>query len=317
MFGRKKQPPVQGRQRPPLSPDRQSAAVFSYHAARSSRQVSRNAARSTDKAQQADSRGAAAERRDAHSGGLKRSATTIGVVLLAALLLSSLFLGTNPKVVFDGGTASQVFLHTPEAYQQAAAQLLRSSVSNRTKTTLNGSRLAAELQKQFPELESVRVSLPVLGYQPVVHLTAAQPALVMSTASGGSYVLATDGRALVTPAQVPDIASLHLPVVTDQSGLPIHAGAVALPGSTVTYITEVVGQLQAAHLTVASLTLPKAMSELDVHLNGVPYFVKFNLMGQAREEAGAFLATKAQLERKSIHPAAYVDVRVDGRAYFK
>jgi hypothetical protein len=177
--------------------------------------------------------------------------------------------------------------------------------------------VAAQLQHQFPELESVHVSLPVFGYQPVVHVQAAQPALIMSTTSGSSYILATSGRALVAPAQAPNVSGLGLPVVTDQSGLPIHAGSIALPGSTVSYITEVTGQLAAAHLTVASLTLPKATSELDVRLDGVAYSVKFNLMGQARVEAGAFLATKAQLEQKHINPASYVDVRVDGRAYFK
>jgi hypothetical protein len=317
MFGRKKQPPTPPRQRPVSSPERRNAAVFSYHAARSARPVERGAVRDTRAQAQLENRGAAAERRGSHTGGLRRSATVIAVVLLGVLLLSSLFLGAKPKIAFEGGTKGQIFLRETAAYQEAATTILRSSLLNRTKPTINTAEVADQLQRQFPELQQVAISLPVIGYQPVVHVQAAQPALIMNTTGGQSYILATDGRALLTPTQVPNIANLDLPVVTDQSGLPIHAGAVALPGSTVSYVTEVAGQLKAAHLGIASLTLPKATSEMDVRLEGVAYSVKFNLMGQARVEAGAFLATKAQLERQHINPASYVDVRVDGRAYFK
>ncbi|HSW98984.1 MAG TPA: hypothetical protein VLF71_04045 [Candidatus Saccharimonadales bacterium] len=314
MFGRKKQP-TPSRQRPAATPERRNAAVFSYHAARSVERT--RDARDPRSQQQASVHGAAAERREAHSGGIRRSITVIVLVILGMLLLSSLFLGTNPRVVFDGSAAGQVFLRSSAEYQQAAAAILRSSPFNRTKPSINAVEIAAQLQRSFPELEAVRVSLPLVGYQPVIHVQAATPAIIMGTASGQAYILATDGRALVPPSAAPRASSLDLPVVTDQSGLAIHPGTVALPGSTVSYITEVVGQLRAAHLVVASLTLPKGTSELDVRLDGVAYAVKFNLMGQAREEAGAFLATKAQLERQHISPGAYVDVRVDGRAYFK
>jgi hypothetical protein len=64
--------------------------------------------------------------------------------------------------------------------------------------------------------------------------------------------------------------------------------------------------------------LPPAASELDVQLNGRPYFVKFNLQSNnPRGEAGTFLATIAQLSRQNIVPGHYVDVRVDGRAYYQ
>jgi hypothetical protein len=52
-------------------------------------------------------------------------------------------------------------------------------------------------------------------------------------------------------------------------------------------------------------------------MNGVGYFVKFNLHGNAREEAGAFLAVKEYLESSHKTPGEYVDVRVENRAYYK
>ncbi len=66
------------------------------------------------------------------------------------------------------------------------------------------------------------------------------------------------------------------------------------------------------------MTLPVGTSELDVRLAGQPYSVKFNLeSGTARQQAGTFLATESKLKSQNVTPAEYIDVRVDGRAYYK
>jgi len=54
-----------------------------------------------------------------------------------------------------------------------------------------------------------------------------------------------------------------------------------------------------------------------VKVKGVPYNVKFNLMGDARAEAGTYLAVKQRLEAGHVTPGSYIDVRVDERAYYK
>jgi hypothetical protein len=318
MFGKNKQPPNPERHRPLTTPERRNSAVFSYHAARSARPASGNPSRDLKAQEQAAAHGAAAARRNAHGNWLKRTTTVVGLVLLGLVLLSSLFLGTTPGIMQAGDTRGAIFLRSQAVYEQAAADLLRSMPLNRTKITINSRRIAQELAREFPELGSVTVSLPVFGHQPMVHIEPATPALIMSTTIGGqSYVLDATGRALITPAQAPGVGKLGLPVVTDQSGLLIHAGQVALPSSTTTFITEVVGQLKAAHVAISSLTLPKATSELDVRIEGAPYYVKFNVMGNGRVQAGSFLAVKQQIERDHKTPGTYVDVRVEGRAYYK
>jgi hypothetical protein len=66
------------------------------------------------------------------------------------------------------------------------------------------------------------------------------------------------------------------------------------------------------------MTLPPATSELDVRVAGQPYFIKFNLQsGDARQQAGTFLATQSHLQSQNIVPSTYIDVRVDGRSYYK
>ena len=77
-------------------------------------------------------------------------------------------------------------------------------------------------------------------------------------------------------------------------------------------------QLTAKQYTISALTLPAGTSELDASLSGLPYIVKFNLQAtNARQQVGTFLATAGRLSSQHITPAKYVDVRVDGRAYYQ
>jgi hypothetical protein len=66
------------------------------------------------------------------------------------------------------------------------------------------------------------------------------------------------------------------------------------------------------------MSLPSNANELDIQIAGQPYEVKFNLHSdKAREQAGTYLATIASLQKQGITPSKYIDVRVDGRAYYQ
>ncbi|MGH7241431.1 MAG: hypothetical protein ACREGB_03995, partial [Candidatus Saccharimonadales bacterium] len=69
---------------------------------------------------------------------------------------------------------------------------------------------------------------------------------------------------------------------------------------------------------VESMALPPAAYELDVKPAGVGYFVKFNMHEDtARQQAGTFLAVRERLVSQGVTPGSYIDVRLDGRAYYK
>lgn len=241
-------------------------------------------------------------------------------VLLVAILVSvvnALSLSTNVKVVPLTGANGQVFMRPTTVYEAAANRQLSSSVWSRNKITVNTSGLSRALLNEFPELSSVSVTIPLLAHRPVVYIATAQPALILVT-SNGSFVVDTTGKALIAGTNAASLNQPKLPQLNDQSGLRIQANHQALPATNVGFIQVVIAQLAAKQFIVSGMTLPPAASELDVHLNGQPYFVKFNLESdQPREQAGTFLATIAQLRRQNITPGQYVDVRVLGRSYYK
>jgi hypothetical protein len=240
---------------------------------------------------------------------------------LATLLITALIcladivsLSSNPRIVLEGGSSQ--FVRQSAAYQTATNKLLAASIWDRNKLTLNPGQLSNQLKDQFPELTDVSITLPLLAHRPVIYLQASPPAVILNSASG-SYVLGTNGKALVA-ADTLTATTWHLPVVTDQSGLALALNRQALTSDDINFIQTIVAQLAAHHFSVSAMTLPASTSELDVQVAGQPYLVKFNLENRdARQQAGTYLATQAYLQSQNITPAQYIDARVDGRAYYK
>jgi hypothetical protein len=204
-----------------------------------------------------------------------------------------------------------------QVYETAASRLLAQSVWNRNKVTVDTGRLSRELQRQFPELAGVSVTIPLLAHRPLVYIEPSRPTLMLATAHG-SFVVDDRGKALARANDSTGFQGLNLPVLTDQSGLKFELNHQALPAPHVSFIQTVAAQLAAKQITIASMTLPAAASQLDVQPVGQPYYIKFNLeSNDPRGQAGTFLAAIAGLKRQNITPAKYVDVRVAGRAYYQ
>ncbi len=247
---------------------------------------------------------------------LARVGLLIFLVAVTASAVNVLSLAPQATVLPLSGSQDKSFLRPTATYEAAADKLLTGSIWNHTKVTLDTGNLSQQMLKQFPELTDVSITVPLLAHRPLFYIEPAQPSLLLATPQG-SYVLDTSGRALLkvgASSQLPD----GLPVLTDQSGLTVDLNRQALSSAYVKFIQIVVAELAAKQYKTSNLVLPAGSSELDAHLAGQPYFVKFNLQDtDPRGEAGTFLATIASLKKQNVTPSQYVDVRVPGRAYYK
>lgn len=240
----------------------------------------------------------------------------IGGIAVVVITVLGLRVHANAHIVAVGDASKHVFLRETPVYQEAAARAF-ATPANSNKLTINTDAIIRTLKKQFPELTTVSISLPVMGNTPTVYVQPAMPVLILATQQNGLQVLDSDGRALITANQAKDLDKRKLPVVTDESGLSIATGKVALPRTNVAFIEEVVWQLRQKGVDPASLTLPAGASELRVRIDGAGYFIKFNTLGNAREQVGGYLALKDHLAKERKAPKEYIDVRVEGRAYYK
>jgi len=308
---RRRQPQNQPRAR--VAAPQGRSEVFSYHANRSIREGVANTTRTAPEP---------TPKRKPRVNWAKRLPVIIALVVIVICCINILTLNSNAKVIPVTPTnekdTSQLFLQNTTIYQNAVDKLFASSVVNKNKLTVDTARITADLRNQFPELQNVSIALPLIGHRPIVYLQPASPVLFLTTQGGGLFILDKSGRAVVGGNDaVAQGNKLHIPTVRDASGVAVHVGQIALPSSNINFIAQVVGQLQAKSMVITGLSLPAGASELDVNIQGIPYGGRFNMQGDAREQAGAFLAVRQYLVNQHIAPGQYVDVRVPERAYYK
>lgn len=241
-------------------------------------------------------------------------------ILLASAAFSLVYVSSltaEPNIETVNSAAGRAVMQDESVYEVAATEFLEASVFNRNKITISTTGLASHMMQQFPELAQVQVGLPLLNHRVSVVLVPAEPILILATANG-SYALDAGGTALSTGAQLAKLSELNLPLVTDESSLEVKLRQQALSSSDVLFISTVLAQLDAQNIEVASLSLPAGLRQLDVRLKGEPYYVKFNLArNSSAQQVGTLIAVYDRLKQQGITPGQYIDVRVDGRAYYQ
>lgn len=289
-----------------------SASPFAYRARRSETEL--NTGRVMQRAERKPSAGPKSGR-----FWLQRFGLIILSIAIIVSLVNVLTLSVNARVVPLSANQPDSFLlsNATANYQSAANKLLSGSIWNHNKLTINTGQVSRQLLKQFPQLSSVSITIPLVAHRPIIYIQSDR-AVIFLTNAKGAFALDATGKVVLETTTPYVIGFPGLPVVADQSGLQLQLGHQALPATSVSFVQTVVAQLAAKQFTVSTMTLPAAASELDAHITGQPYLVKFNLENNdPRQQAGTFLATIAQLQKQNITPSKYIDVRVDGRAYYQ
>jgi hypothetical protein len=247
---------------------------------------------------------------------LHKSGIVLFLIILTISLVYGMSLSSKAKVIVLN-SANSNFLRDINTYQDAASKLLAGSIWNKNKLTINTNAITDKLVIQFPELNSVSMTIPILAHRPIIYISPAQPALILVNPSG-SYVLDNNGRALMSVSDPKQLVKYNIPLVTDNSGFRLVTNQQVLSSSDVTFIRTIVAELAAKQVVVSSLTLPPATREVDAGITSLSYIVKFNLQdNNSIRQAGTYLAAKAKLAIQGITPGKYIDVRVPGRAYYQ
>lgn len=240
----------------------------------------------------------------------------LSVVVIVVSLGYNFFLSTSPRIIVGGAESEQMLLKDRSVYSSAVQDTLSDSIFNRTKMTFQADTVRQSITEQFPELQSVRVSLPFMGVKPVVRIEPAKPAMILVANDGASYVLDVAGRVISVDvgrvSEIPDI-----PVVNDRSGLTSAVGSRLLSGTDITFIQRFLYQLRKQGYAVESLTLPAGTRELQIRLQNVRYVVRVSLREDVLQQSGSFVAIMEYLKQNRVQPTEYVDLRVGERVFYK
>lgn len=210
--------------------------------------------------------------------------------------------------VTSGGGAPAVDM---AAYQQTVNDYLFSHPSERFSFALRGEALLETVQKKYPEVSTVTVT--VQPWLRAAHISVGLRKPIASWTIGQTkYYIDSNGVAFQK-----NYGAEPSLVVEDNTGIdPTSTGAVASE-RMIRYIGRLVALLQQKGLSVERLELPPSTSrEVDVRLTGTAYAIKTNLDRDPAGQAADVAEAVNYLSRKGITPA-YADVRVSSKLYYK
>lgn len=251
---------------------------------------------------------AAAERRDV-SKMLRLSA--VCVILLIALI-KLLYVSTSPNVIIP---EDHNVYREPSEYTTAVEAAIKASDWHGSKLTFDDAAVRDELFGRLPELAQVEIIIPLINNRPVVRLTFLPPGLIIQS-NKTSYVTASSGR--IVNRRTPASKALILPQIIDESNTVYAEGTYGFSEASVRFITELQHQLADKKVSVSKWSLPTgSIAELRMQPAQVSYGVKFDLNGDALQQAGTYLAARGAISEQGLAPKEYIDARIAGKAYIK
>lgn len=230
------------------------------------------------------------------------------MIIIVSAVVFCLIIKPRPHIVVDSSA-----YHPNSTYQTAADKAFQ-AFRNRTKLTLDQRGITSALKSQFPEIDSVKIQVPIFSQIPVLRLSIAAPTFNFA-ANNNLYVVGSNGVVAGLSGQL--AGASKLPTVIDQSGFVATPGKKVLGTESIAFINLLLAQCQRANVVVQSLTLPAAAQELDLRPENQAYYVKFYLSGDALNQVGQYLAAKHKFETENTQPRQYLDVRVAGKIFYK
>lgn len=239
---------------------------------------------------------------------LKKTIVIFAAVLVVAVLIYSLLLNSTPEVIVkqDPYLRAQVYKDYVER--------LFDSPGNQNKVTIDKNKLNESIKDQFPEITSVSIDLPATSRSAIVRINVAEPNLTLDT-NGGLFIINSQG---FVAGHTTDLSHIkNLPVVTDKSNFSVVPGKQILAQKSVEFISNLIHQADKSKINVASLTLPASAQELHLTTSDAGYYTKFYLSGDSARQLGQWLAARNEFSKTKKQPSQYLDVRVEGKIFYK
>lgn len=177
-------------------------------------------------------------------------------------------------------------------------------------TLVNTSGLQKDLLSSQPQLADVAISRRWPGSLEL-KVTERNPNLAWLT-GGNSYLLSQEGIIIASSNN----STVKLPVVVDTSNLPVRLGDKVAPAGFVQFCLDVIRLLPKQGLQVTKMQIPATTNEVYVTTNK-NFYIKFDTTRLASDEVGDLTKVLTLLKTQNKQPAEYIDLRIDGSAYYK
>jgi cell division septal protein FtsQ len=237
-----------------------------------------------------------------------RLVDTALILLILAGGIYCLMLTSPPRT-----KVNSTLYHSQSDYEAAITHQF-APVLNKNKITLKQNEIESNLKKQYPEISNVNIKLPVFSHQPTVDLTIAAPTFKLNSAEQ-TYIINSEGVIISKADNLHN--QLFLATINDQSGYINKVGDKVLSTQSIEFIKDIITQCKVSNISIESLTIPPVAQELYLKTTGSKYYLKFFLGGNSAQQLGQFLAARKYYAKTHHDPKQYLDVRVEGKIFYK
>lgn len=231
----------------------------------------------------------------------------IGVVigLLVTYLLVSQTIASTSVYIKKG----EVDAGLVASYKNLAERYLEGRILERYYPTLNHRELLEYMQEKSPEISSVDVSLTGEFGKAQTGITLRKP-VARWVVNGRSQFVDEEGIVFTHNAyKNPGVVIEDKNAVKNVETVASHR--------FLGFVGQVVGALKREGYKVTKISIPLLTTrQLEVKVKKVPYEIKMTIDRTAGEQAEDAARVIQYLEKKSTRPG-YVDVRVEGKAFYK
>lgn len=236
-----------------------------------------------------------------------------GIFAGTLLVLSVLFMLISQFTATPTVQASpDPSLQLDTVYVAAIDSYLGDHVSERLRFFTNTERLTEYVQSVAPEVENITPRGSSGFGKSLFEITFREP---IASWNVGGKELYVDGAGI--PFTRNYFASPTLRI-TDQSGLSSAlSGQSVMSNRFMSYVGQVIGLAKEQGYTVSTIVIPTGMTrQVEVHVQDLSYFFKFSSDRPAGEGVADMVKTIQWMESHQVTPE-YVDVRVDGRVFYR
>lgn len=190
-------------------------------------------------------------------------------------------------------------------------KILDSSLFGRNTIFLSTDKLAKQLMDQDKQLGGVKIGRDFVNGL-IVTITEETPSLGWQSGSS-VFVLSSDGRAI----GLVEKADSNMPIVVDSANIPVNIGQKVVPTEFIDFVQIITQGLRAQKIDFVQLSVPaESVGELYVQTK-VGYKIKFDTARDGAAQLNDLKAVLASLSSQKKTPTEYIDLRIEGRAFYK
>lgn len=198
------------------------------------------------------------------------------------------------------------------SYQKSLAEYFGQHPEQRFGPLLKPDSLEAHLRLRHGEIGAAMVHRSWYGAVVDTAVYFRKPLLMWQVGQRHYYVDAQGVAFEYTPFKE------KMVTVTDQSGIVADSGSSVASTRFIQFLGKLVGSLGSSGRAakVTEVIIPRATREIDIRLEGRGYPIKTHIDRDPLRQAEDIINALGYFDAKGIKPQ-YVDVRVEGKAYYK